>query len=308
MWFARRSPFPRLVAVALAGVVAGMVVCGCSGSTAGPGVANGVVKVVAAENFWGDIATRIGGPHVAVRSIITDPAADPHQYESDARDAAAMADARIVVVNGLGYDDFVAKLLSITANRARVVITVSDVLHVTGRDANPHLWYDIPRVPDVARAIEAALVAADPRDEAVFAANLKTFVASLAPLDRLLAQIRAKYRHAPVAYTERVPEYLLDAAGLDVVTPPGFARAIEDGNEPSAGDAQALDDLISRHRIRVLVYNSQATSPVTQHVRDLALRAGIPVVGVTETVPEGEPGYEAWQQHQCEALLRALGG
>jgi zinc/manganese transport system substrate-binding protein len=280
---------------------------GCSHNDAGPNRPGDRVKVVAAENFYGDIARQLGGSHVEVTSIISDPTADPHQYESDARDAEAFADARIVIENGLGYDEFVAKLLSVTSNRGRVVLSVAQVLHA-GADANPHLWYDLPRMPAVAQAVEAALAAADPTHAAAFAANVKTFDASLTPLDRVLREIKTKYPQAAVAYTERVPEYLLDAAGLSIATPEGFARAIEDGNEPSASDRQAMNDLVTRHGIRALLYNAQATSPVTQHLRDLAGRAGIPVVGVTETQPRNEPTYQSWQQHQLEALLTALGG
>jgi len=279
---------------------------GCGSSSSGSSEP-GVVKVVAAENFWGDIARQIGGDHVKVTSIISDPTGDPHQYESSARNAAQVADARIVIVNGLGYDDFVGKLLSNTTNDKRVVITVADVLHATGGETNPHLWYDLPRIPVVARAIESALVAADPADRARFVANTKSFVTSLAPLSRIIETIKRAHRGAPVAYTERVPEYLLTAAGLTVASPPGFARAIEDGNEPSARDAQAMNDLVSQHRVRALLYNAQATSAVTQHVQDLAHVAGIPVVPVTETQPKNEPSYQSWQQHQLEALSAALG-
>jgi zinc/manganese transport system substrate-binding protein len=283
-----------------------VLVAGC-GSTSSKGNA-GVVNVVAAENFWGDIARQLGGSRVSVTSIVTDPTADPHQYESDARDAAAVADARIVIENGLGYDDFIAKLLAATSNGHRVVLSVAGVLHATGDGANPHLWYDVPRIPEVARAIEESLATADPAGKTSFEANLGTFDTSLAPLDRLIAEIRAKYPHAPVAYTERVPGYLLDAAGLTIATPPGFAQAIEDGNEPNARDAQAMNDLVTGHRIRVLLYNAQATSAVTQHVEDLARAAGIAIVPVTETQPRNEPSYQAWQQHQLAALLQALGG
>jgi zinc/manganese transport system substrate-binding protein len=280
---------------------------GCSHNDAGPNFA-GPLKVVAAENFYGDIARQLGGSHVDVTSMITDPATDPHQYESDARDAAAVADANVVIVNGVGYDDFISKLLSATSHRGRAVVTVQHVLGATGDNVNPHLWYDVPRSAEVARAIEGALVAADPAHRAAYVANLNTFVGSLAPLNRLLAQIKTKYRHVPVAYTERVPEYLLDAAGLTIATPAGFASAIEDGNEPSAGDTQAMDDLVSGRRIKVLLYNAQATSSVTEHVRDLARNAGMPVVAVTETQPRNEPSYQSWQQHQLQALLTALGG
>ncbi len=283
------------------------VATACGGSSKGAG-AGGAVRVVAAENFWGDIARQLGGVHATVTSIISDPTADPHQYESDARNAASVADARIVIENGAGYDDFVAKLLAGTSSRNRTVLSVQQVLHATADDVNPHLWYDVPRVPDVASAIERALANADPTDATSFAANLKTFDASLAPLDRLIAEIRTKYAGQPVAYTERVPGYLLDAAGLTVATPSGFARAIEDGNEPSAGDAEAMNALVTDRKIRVLLYNAQATSAVTQHVQDLARHAGVQVVAVTETQPRNEASYQSWQQHQLQALLTALGG
>ena len=296
----------RLARTAFLVVTLVVVGAGC-GSSTGTTTAAGVVRVVAAENFWGDIARQLGGAHAKVTSIISDPTADPHQYESDARNAADVADARIVIVNGVGYDDAIDKLLSVSSSHARVVLSVQKVLRARD-DVNPHLWYDVPRIPEVARAIESALVAADPADRAFFAANLKTFIASLEPLKRILTEIKTKYAGAPVAYTERVPGYLLAAAGLTIATPSGFAQAIEDGNEPNAHDTQGMNDLVSGRRIRVLLYNAQATSAVTQHVEDLARQTGIPVVAVTETMPRDQPSYQAWQQSQLEALLSALGG
>ncbi len=293
----------RVALVALAAIV--VTATSCSGHAKSD---SGAVRVVAAENFWGDVASQIGGAHVRVTSMISDPATDPHEYESDARDAAAVADARLVIQNGVGYDDFLTKLLAGTSSDQRVVLSVADVLDEKGDGVNPHLWYDVPRVPEVARAIESALAGVDPTDRASFAANLRSFDASLEPLDRLIGAIKARYPHAAVAYTERVPGYLLDAAGLTVATPPGFAQAIEDGNEPSPGDTQAMDELLTGHRIRVLIYNAQATSPVTEHVRDVARQAGIPVIPFTETQPPGERDYQSWQQHQLQALLTALAG
>jgi zinc/manganese transport system substrate-binding protein len=294
----------RLTAVLGLSALLAAGAAGCSSAATGT---TGRLRVVAAENFWGDIAGQIGGDLVSVRSLVRDPDTDPHQFESDARDAASVADADVVVVNGAGYDDFVSKLLSSTSHKGRVVLRVADVLHA-GADANPHLWYDLPRIPHVARAIAAAFTAAAPAGRARFAAHLTTFLASLAPLDRVVAEIRTKHPRAPVAYTERVPGYLLTAAGLTIATPSGFAQAIEDGNEPSAGAAQQMDDLVTRHRVRALLYNAQATSAVTKHVQELSRAARIPVVPVTETMPANEPTYQSWQLHQLQALLRALGG
>jgi zinc/manganese transport system substrate-binding protein len=297
----KRAPFlaPFLAAIVF---VAG---CGSSGTHAG---ASGVVRVVAAENFWEDIVRQIGGAHVDVSSIINDPTADPHEYESSAQDASAVAEADVVVKNGAGYDDAIAKLLSSTSKHGRIVLSIDEVLHRTGDGVNPHFWYDLPSLPAIAAAVAATLAAVDPRDRAAFAAGEKHFVASLAPLNRVVARIRARYPGAPVAYTERVPEYLLDAAGLHVAGPPGFAQAIEDGNEPTAQDTQAMDDLITGRRVRALLYNAQTTSPVTDHVKDLAGQSGVPVVAVTETQPRNAASFQAWQLAQLDALLAALGG
>lgn len=291
-----------LLAVSLLGALAA-----CGSSSPGAVGADKVVNVVAAENFYGDIAAQLGGDRVHVTSIINDPESDPHLYESDARDAAGVADARVVIENGLGYDDFVDKLLGATKG-SRTVLKVADVLSVTGDNANPHLWYDVPRIPDVARAIVDAFTAADPGGADAYQRNLAAFNASLRPLMAAIGEIKAKYPGAAVAYTERVPEYLLDAAGLDVRTPPGFAAAIEEGNEPSAGDTATMNALMTGRAVKVLMYNGQATSPVTAAVRDLAEKNRIPVVPVTETIPNKGEHYQDWQLGQVRALLGALGG
>jgi zinc/manganese transport system substrate-binding protein len=288
-----------LLSVAL---LSGLAACGSSTPRAG-----GRVNIVAAENFYGDIAAQLGGDRVHVRSLINDPEADPHLYESSAGDASVLAGARVVIKNGLGYDDFVDKLLATTGRSDRIVITIADVLGVRGNNANPHLWYDIPRVPDVARAIVEQLAKTDPAGAQAYEANLRTFDASLQPLNDAIEQIKTRYPHAPVAFTERVAGSLLAAAGLEVKSPPGFAAAIEDGNEPNAADTAAMDDLMTHHGVKVLLYNSQAESPVTQHVRDLAQQNGIPVVGVSETMPRKEQRYQDWQLEQVRALLAALG-
>lgn len=267
----------------------------------------GVVNVVAGENFWGSITSQIGGSHVQVASIVSDPSADPHLYESSPANAAAVAQAQLVIENGAGYDDFLSRLLA-AAGGTRTVLNIQDVLRMTGSDVNPHFWYDIPRVPQVAGAIETALAKVDPKDAASFQSNLATFDDSLQPIQAVINDIRRRHSSAPVAYTERVPGYLLIAAGLDVKTPPGFASAIEDGNEPSPGDTAAMNHLISSHRVKVLLYNAQAVSAVTQNVQTAARHAGIPVVPVTETLPPSFRTFQAWQLAQSQALLQALGG
>jgi zinc/manganese transport system substrate-binding protein len=278
------------------------VLLAACGGPADPTKGARIVNVVAAEDVWANVAAQIGGRHARVTSLINDPAADPHLFSADALAAGRVSRANLAVVNGLGYDDFANKLLDAAPSSKRRVLTIADVLRASG---NPHLWYDAPRLPAVARAIAGALAAQDPRDTALFRAGATRFVRSLRPLDAAIASIRARHRAAPVAYTERVAGYLLDAAGLRVLTPAGYAQAIEDGSEPSPGDAKRMDDLIGARRVRALVYNAQATSTATRGLRALAVRSGVPVVAVTETLPRGER-FQAWQARQARALLEAL--
>ena len=179
------------------------------------------VEIVAAENFRGNIASQLGGNDVSVISLISNPNADPHLFETNAANAAKLAQAQIVVENGAGYDGWMSSCLSADSGQPKIV-NAGNILHVSGSDPNPHLWYDIPKVPKVAAAIAAALTRTDPKDASVFRRNLREFDTSLAPLTAMLAAIRSQFAGAPVAYTERVPGYALAIAHLDVKTPEGF--------------------------------------------------------------------------------------
>ena len=299
----------------LVAVAAATLVTSCSSSSPGssstsPSASGSSTKVgvVAAENFWGDIAAQLGGGHVTVKSIISDPNADPHEYESDAADAAALASASLVIENGIGYDDFMSKLLSASPNADRVVLSVGKVLNVTGSNPNPHIWYDTARIPTVAHAIVQQLSKADPADAAAFAKNEKTFVASLQPITDTISAIKSKYAGTKIAYTERVPGYLTTAAGLTLGMPAGFTEAVEQGNDPSPADNAAFEKAVKNKAVKVLLYNGQVTDEETTNIKKLASSAGVPVVGVTETIPAADKTYQAWQLRQAKEILTALGG
>jgi zinc/manganese transport system substrate-binding protein len=278
-----------------------------SGSTSGTAAA-APVNVVASTNVWGDIAKQVGGDHVNVTSIMSDPNADPHEFEADAKTAAALSKSQFVVENGLGYDDFMDKLLAASPNPSRVVLNAADAMKISGQDANPHIWYDTAKVPDVATAIADQLGKLDPADAATFTANAKTFNDSLTPINAAIANIKAKYPGAPVGYTERVPGYLVEAAGLKLATPASFAQSIEDGNDPSPADNAAMDAAITNKAIKVLLYNGQVTSPATDAVKELAQKSRVPVVGVTETLPPTDKDFQNWQLRQINEIVTALGG
>lgn len=310
---AARPSVRRSRVAALPGLVlAGALLAGCgadsSAATAPGGSAGGRVAVVAVENVWGDIARQVGGEHVEVTSVLTDPSADPHSYETDPRDAAAISSARFVIENGLGYDDFADKLLEATKDSGREVVRISDVVDAGADDPNPHLWYSPTYVPAAARAIAQQLGETDPAHAGDFQANLATFLTAYQPYVDTLATIRAKYGGQRVAYTERVPGYLLHAAGLTLGVPASFPQSLEDGDDPSPADVDAVDRALSGRTVRALLYNSQVSSDVTERVKDLAEAGGVPVVGVTETIPRGDKDFQTWQTDQARAVLAALGG
>jgi zinc/manganese transport system substrate-binding protein len=292
-----------IIGASLAGLVLISVVLSLVKGTS-PNDSAGRLKVVVAENTWGSIAAQIGGSRVDVTSIITDPAADPHLYESGAKDASAITSADVVIVNGLGYDDFVTKILEGSPNKNRVVINVANFLGAKDGD-NPHFWYDIGRVNIVAVELQKQFAAKDTAGADSYQANLATFADSLQPLYNRLDNILSTYPKAPVAYTERVAGYMLTQAGLQTQTPPGFAAAMEEGNEPSPADQAAMLGLLTGKKIKVLLYNPQASSAVTDHIRDVAAQNDIPTVAVTETIPGGTT-YQLWMQDQLNALTIAL--
>jgi zinc/manganese transport system substrate-binding protein len=286
-------------------LVLGFVLCTATACGSSRVVAGGTLDVVAAENAYGDIAAQIGGAHVSVTSVLSDPNVDPHLFEPGTRTGLAVAQARVVIQNGAGYDAFMAKLEAAAPSTHRIVVTIADVLGVHGRDANPHLWYDLRALGRIAGAIDAGLERADSAHATDYRAGLRRFMTSLRPLLAQVTDIRKSFAGTPVAYTEPVPGYLVEAAGLKNLAPSSFTRAIEDGTEPTPQAVAAVDALVRGRNIAVLLYNSQAVSPLTARVRDAAAGAGIPVVAVTEMLPP-HLSFQQWQLAQARALYRAL--
>jgi zinc/manganese transport system substrate-binding protein len=298
----RRSLATAVLIMALGAFLASCGAGPTPSGTTGPGVR---LPVLGTENFYADLLAQIGGSHVQATSLLNDPNADPHAFETSPQDAALVADARLVIVNGIGYDDFMQQLLSAAPDPSRVVIDVQQLLGV-GDDVNVHIWYDPGTMPRVAQAVTAALSQLDPADAADFTANEQAYLASLRPLTDEIAALKSRYSGAPVAFTEPVAGYVAAAIGLHVLTPEGFQKAIEEGTDPAPADVAAEEDLLNGRQVKVLIYNSQVTSPITQRIHDLAVQDGIPVVGVAETMPPAYAHYADWQLAQLQALEAAL--
>ncbi|HUC31639.1 MAG TPA: zinc ABC transporter substrate-binding protein [Candidatus Paceibacterota bacterium] len=264
----------------------------------------GAIKIVAAEDFYGNIAQQLGGDKVSVTSILSDPNVDPHEYESDVQDGIAITNANIVIENGLEYDTWMDKLLSASPNPNRILITAGAIAP-DPLPENPHVWYGIDNISAIAGAIESALVKTDPADAALFQNNLAAFNASLAPLTAKMNEIKAQYAGTPVDLTETIYLYQTGPMGLDVLTPFNFEKAIAEGNDPSAQDVNTTDQQIANKQVKVLIYNSQTVTPITTNLENAALANGIPVVPVTETMPPSDT-YQTWMMAELDSLQTAL--
>ena len=267
--------------------------------------ADGKIDVVAAENFYGNVAQQIGGDRVSVTSILNSPDQDPHLFEVSPAIIRQIAAARIVVYNGADYDPWIEKLLTVTAKPGRVTIVAADLVNKKPGD-NPHLWYDPSTMPAVARALAIALATTDPAHKDDYAARLKTFLASLAPLNEKIAAIRSKYAGAAVTASEPVFGYMAAALKLKMSNE-RFQLAIMNDTEPSARDLATFERDLKTHKVRVLFYNKQASNNLVQHLIDIARASNVPIVGITETAPSGL-SYQDWMLMQLDETQRALAG
>jgi zinc/manganese transport system substrate-binding protein len=263
------------------------------------------VKVVAAENFYGDLATQIGGANVAVTSILSNPDDDPHLFEASPETAKALSDAKVVIVNGVDYDPWIEKLISAHKAPGRREITVGALVGHKPGD-NPHLWYDPAYMKAAAKALVADLVAVDPAHKVDYEQGQAKFLDSLKPLDDKIAAMRKSYSGQPVTASEPVFGYQAALIGLNVRNEK-YALAIMNNAEPSASDVAAFEDDLKGHKVKVMLYNAQASEPTVKRLVDIAKEQKIPVVGVSETEPP-DSTYQKWMTDQLDALDKALSG
>jgi zinc/manganese transport system substrate-binding protein len=279
-----------------------LIALGLSPTTA---AADGPLKLVAAENFYGNVAHQIGGLQVEVVSVMSNPDQDPHLFETSPAVLRQLAAARIVIYNGADYDPWMPKLLNATSKPGRTVIVAADLVHKKPGD-NPHLWYDPPTMPAGARAIAAALERADPDHAADYQARLATFLTSLKPLNDKIAAVRKKYGGAAVTASEPVFGYMAAALGLKMRNEK-FQLSIMNDTEPSARDVAAFERDLKQHKVRVMFYNKQASDKIVLHLVEIARAAKVPVVGVTELVPPGT-NFQDWMLRELNDTAKALAG
>ncbi|HYL66275.1 MAG TPA: zinc ABC transporter substrate-binding protein [Nitrosopumilaceae archaeon] len=265
------------------------------------------IQIVAAENFWGSLISQLGGTHVQVLSIVSDPNADPHEYSSNAANARAISTADFVIVNGAGYDDWALKIISASNNPNQKVLNVADLLGKKQGD-NPHFWYGPTYVNETLNKMYSDLVSIDPTNAAYYTQQYANLNASLGHYNNRINEIKQQFHGTQVASTENIFEYLANAAGLDLVSPPEFMKAVAEGNDPPAQSVVQFQQLLQGQggNVTVLVYNEQTVTPLTQSIKALAAKEGIPIVGVTETIQPSDVTFQDWMNGELLSLQNAL--
>jgi zinc/manganese transport system substrate-binding protein len=295
---------PVLAAGLLATVA--ILAAGCGSKSTSAAAPSGVLQVVAAENFWGSIASQLGGSRVQVESVITSPATDPHDYEPTAADARTLAGAQLVIENGIGYDPWAEKLIAANPVSGRIVLDAGDLLGIKP-GGNPHRWYSPHDVQRMIDAIVRDFAKLEPKNSSYFARQKTRFEASgLAQYKGLIATIKRKFHGVPVGASESIFAPLAQSLGLRLLTPPTFLKAISEGADPTAADKTTIDRQVAGKQIKVWVFNSQNSTPDVKRVTEAASRRGIPVTTITETLVPASASFQDWQSRQLRALAAAL--
>jgi zinc/manganese transport system substrate-binding protein len=283
---------------------AGLLATACSASSAG--TSSGIVSAVGAENEYANVISQIGGKYVNVSAIESNPNTDPHAFEASAAVAREVSGAQLIVQNGVGYDTYMNRIEGSSPTSGRKVIVVQKLLGLPVTTPNPHLWYAPTTMPKVAAAIAADLAKLSPTHAAYFHANVAKFDRSLQPWFAAIAQFKAAYGGTPVAVTEPVGDYMLQAVGADIKTPFGLQADVMNGIDLSPQYVSLQTSLFTQHKVKVFLYNQQVTSTATKTFLALADRYGIPVVGVYETMPTPGYNYQSWMLAEVNALRKAV--
>lgn len=300
---ATRRPGVRWKAM-LFGAIATAIAMGPGGARAV--AARSVINAIGVENEYADVISQIGGQYVKVTAIETDPNTDPHTFEVSPKVASRIAASDLIVENGIGYDDWADKIVAAAPKTGRMIINVQHLLGLPDNTPNPHLWYDPKTMPAVADAIAKDLSVLMPAETSIFEANARTFKASLEPWYDAIASFKKDYPGTPVAVTEPVANYMLQAAGTDIKTPFSLQAAIMNGTDPSPQDVSTQNGLFTGRKVKVFAYNQQVTDSLTESFLNLAKKNNIAVVGVYETMPQPGYNYQTWMLAAVNALRQAV--
>lgn len=302
----------RAVIAALVGAATVAAVSACSTSgTANAGNAkseggngNAVITVIASSNQWGSLAKDLGGEYVDVTSILNNTGTDAHDYEPTTNDISKIQNAQVAVVNGAGYDDWALKAAQQSSKT--LVVDAADVSGVKTGD-NPHIWFSSNARIKTADAITADYIKLQPEHKAQFEQLHKTWLEEEEQLDKDLKELAKDKGSKNYAAVESVAQYLAEDMGLTDVTPKGYKQAAANESEPTPSDIKSFTDLLKQGDMRMLITNSQEPSEMNDQLVAAADSGNVPVVDVTEQMPEQYKSLHEWMRALAKRIQETNG-
>ncbi|BAR02970.1 metal ABC transporter solute-binding protein, Zn/Mn family [Bifidobacterium pseudocatenulatum] len=288
-----------IAALASVGMLASVAACGSGQSTSEK---NGTIEVVASVNQWGTVAKTLGGDNVNVTSIINSTNVDAHDYEPTTSDIAKLQKAQVIIVNGAGYDAWAVKAAQ-TANAT--IVNAAEVGGVNDGE-NPHVWFSAEVRKAVAQAITKAYEQVDAAKKNDFDKMNDQWTAEENNVESKIAEVRQKTDGLAYAATESVASYLAEDMGLTDATPSGYARATANESEPTPTDIKQFTDALKAGEIKLLVVNTQEESELTGKITDAAKSVEVPMVELTEQMPEQYDSLTAWMEGLVDAFSQAI--
>lgn len=261
------------------------------------------IRVVASLNFYGEAAQKVAGKYGKVDSLINNSAVDPHDYQPSIRQSQQVSNADFIIENGLGYDHWMDKMIVANDNHPQVIKVGVAIAHAKNGD-NEHVWYQPQVMIKLTNRLAADFSQKDPQHRNYYQARARAYVQQLNQQDKLIKQAKANmHQNDRVAVSEPVFDYSLATMGYHI-TDPHFAKAIEDGDDPSPHDISAIQSDIRHHRLAFFVENPQSSSKTVDNLTCLAKKHHVPVIQVTETKPDNE-SYTEWMRRQYRLVLKA---
>lgn len=263
------------------------------------------VKIVAAENFYGELAHEIGGNNVAVTSIISNPDADPHLFATSPKTSQSLAQAQIIIYNGADYDAWMEQMLTTVNKNQVIIINVADLMKIKP-GANPHIWYQPATFPILAKVLADKIAQLEPASKAIVQKNLASFLADNQQVAKQIATVKQHYQGTSVTATEPVFGYMAQALGLNMKGE-DFQWKIMNDSEPTPKMVANYQSLLTNKQVKVMFYNNQVSDSLTGNMQKLARQNGVKVVGVSETMPK-DTTINRWLTSEINATASALQG
>lgn len=247
------------------------------------------IEVVASVNQWGSLAEQIGGVHVKVTSILSSTDVDAHDFEPKTDDIGKLQQAQVAVSNGAGYDVWAVRNL----NKDTVSVSAAQMVGAIEGD-NPHLWFSSDARNAMAKELADTYSRIMPTQKKYFSNKLTAWNRREKKIEKDMKAFSDTHKNSSYAATEPVAYYLLSDMGFTDNTPEGYLQSTGTGSEPTPDDLQEFQELLEKHKVDVLINDTQSASDATNTLTGTAYKSDVPVLDISEQMPSDCKSLTSW--------------